>query len=679
MDKTVIANQTSPFKRVEEIYQECTPEKVKEVPASKTEYHGKEMYMLQQICKKNEKPMELPPSAYLDGGAYPELHKSYEMQFPPAFNVGDNNESKAPAPIAVEPKPLEPKASEVMLSEPKAPDPKVQLTPTTLVKQDEPSVSMSRPNLVVDQSVSISHADLSDLPDVETSCPDIFINSEPAEPEKTITLTNSLANSKKGASGSSLSLFETRNDIFDTRTSLLGPEKPAARLAPPTKVEKSKPKKEEKLKIVNYESSSDEDDPSPPQFSSHFMEPHGRQDGGILSSDDDSYGLDMENTLYDALIPRPSKAEFLLHPTTPSQPKNTFSRKTVIVMFLIHIGVVWLLWKGGSENSQRIHSTNLSRPDVSLPDIINEKTPTLEVKEPVVNGFTPAGYDPDAVATLPDHKPPKGRVYGVFIAGCAMSSSMNFFLKTLLKSYGVEIMETCYSDEVALGGNWEIMKPGINRFYVQANESMSRSLELMLKEVEETGRSAIIKLEKMDLEVKTTLRDVIKPKVVYAYRGNVLDKMICEIRDCFLKDQPGLGYPVNAKTGERDDQCFNRRLPGGPKTKAYVNPNKFIKHLGKKLRGSMNKYRDLENFYGDDHYSLPKVSTEDLWAFEFSDEKEGYGRSMVAWGQILLAWGFIPDEQRIANVMNAYGFNKRKQKPHSDTIYNLDELIERFA
>ena len=40
----------------------------------------------------------------------------------------------------------------------------------------------------------------------------------------------------------------------------------------------------------------------------------------------------------------------------------------------------------------------------------------------------------------------KGRVYGVFIAGCAMSSAMNFFLKTLLKSYGVEIMETCYSE-----------------------------------------------------------------------------------------------------------------------------------------------------------------------------------------------------------------------------------------
>merc|ERR1719483_755139 len=287
MDKTVIANQTSPeewreyaFKRVEEIYQECAPEKVKKVPALKTKYHGKETYMLQQICKKNKKPMELPPyplrkefgkvclmpSAYLDGGAYPEFHKSYEMQFPPPFNVEDNVESKAPAPKAAEPKAPKPKAPEVKLSEPNAPEPKVQLTPATLVKQGEPSVSMSRPNLVVDQFVSISRADLADLPDVETSRPDIFINSEPgslknldktpsksnAEPGKTITLTNILANSKKGASESSSSLFETRSDIFDTRTSLLEPEKPKATLAPPKKVEK--------LKIVNYESSSDEDE-----------------------------------------------------------------------------------------------------------------------------------------------------------------------------------------------------------------------------------------------------------------------------------------------------------------------------------------------------------------------------------------------------------------------------------
>ena len=93
-------------------------------------------------------------------------------------------------------------------------------------------------------------------------------------------MTNILANSKKGTSESSSSLFETRSDIFDTRTSLLEPEKPKARLAPPKKVEKSKPKKEEKLKIVSYESSSDEDeepkisskiqsepknDPSPPR------------------------------------------------------------------------------------------------------------------------------------------------------------------------------------------------------------------------------------------------------------------------------------------------------------------------------------------------------------------------------------------------------------------------------
>jgi len=383
------------------------------------------------------------------------------------------------------------------------------------------------------------------------------------------------------------------------------------------------------------------------------MEPHGRQEGGILSSDDDSFG------------PRPM---------SPRQPKNSFSRISVIVMFLILIGVVRILWKGESEPAPTTDAANLSHPNV-----INQKTPAPDANEPVVNAFTPAGYDPDAVATLPKYDPPEGQVYGVFIAGCAMSSAMNFFLKTLLKSYGVDIMETCYPDEVKMGGNWEIMKPGVNRFYPKANESMSYSLELMLREVKETGKSAIIKLEKMSQEVQTTLKYIIKPKVVYAYRGNVLDKMICEIRDCFLKTQPDLGYPVNAKTGERDNQCFNRRLPGGPKTKAYVNPDGFLLRLKKKAKGVMGNHRNLENFYGDDDFVLPKVSTEDLWAFEFSDAKDGYRRSMLAWSQILLAWGFIPDEQRIANVMSAYGFSKRKQKPHRETIYNLEELIEKFG
>ena len=87
---------------------------------------------------------------------------------------------------------------------------------------------------------------------------------------------------------------------------------------------------------------------------------------------------------------------------TPHQPKNSFSRMSVLIMFLIFIGAIRFLWKGESANSSQSHSTNLS-----LLDIINQTTPTLEVKQPVVNAFTPAGYDPDAVAILPEYKSPK--------------------------------------------------------------------------------------------------------------------------------------------------------------------------------------------------------------------------------------------------------------------------------
>ena len=67
-------------------------------------------------------------------------------------------------------------------------------------------------------------------------------------------------------------------------------------------------------------------------------------------------------------------------------------------------------------------------------------------------------------------------------------------------------------------------------------------------------------------------------RLVSSVRGNALDLLVCNTRDCF--GSVGGQYPVDAYTGERSDLCFDRRHVGkGNTTKAFINTDVLVEAL----------------------------------------------------------------------------------------------------
>eukprot|EP00493_Phyllostaurus_siculus_P007247 UN07321 len=75
--------------------------------------------------------------------------------------------------------------------------------------------------------------------------------------------------------------------------------------------------------------------------------------------------------------------------------------------------------------------------------------------------------------------------------------------------------------------------------------------------------------------MKDLFRNIIPCKVIYAYRGNYLDRMVCTVRDCF---ENGFGTAVWADTGKKSNICIERRY-SNKTTKAKLVPGELMRGL----------------------------------------------------------------------------------------------------
>jgi hypothetical protein len=298
-----------------------------------------------------------------------------------------------------------------------------------------------------------------------------------------------------------------------------------------------------------------------------------------------------------------------------------------------------------------------------------------------------------------------GRSLALISSGCSASSITIEFTKQLIMAHGVAVQ----------GGAYEIMKPETNRFWDSALEKLKSGSRRYLKRLGDMGSDELaskdhpyqdVIIEAMNQSIadaaskdnkllfkvganmmlgrKRTEKwgdgNIGSNKVPqglidlgvsfrHHYRENVLDVMVCAVRDCFAGGSRM--YPVYANNGTKvEGLCMDRRKAKVKVKAQFDDPSHLIKKMRKK-----KELIDAEVGLVD---SIPGVGeaykTEDLFAFEYTDDEEVFESSLKEWMSFISST-VDPDEAIVAKFLRKYQ-GKLTMKPHSETIYNIDEVAE---
>ena len=273
----------------------------------------------------------------------------------------------------------------------------------------------------------------------------------------------------------------------------------------------------------------------------------------------------------------------------------------------------------------------------------------------------------------------------IYALGCSGSSATgrllaNVFLKatkvkTLFGGHKRNNREACDPDSPTyLNGDWEALRENKNCFYKGSPEGESlRDQALMASAMTQTNdaiveKNAIWLFNPPPLNGVTLQRALdMGTRAVSMIRSNRLDRMICQVRDCFDRS---LGSSVNASTGQDSDLCFERRHVANPDlTKVKFYPDQILRGLRDYEKELEDQSALLQNFS-----SIVTVTFEHLFAFEF-DATTGLQESTTEWHKLLKALGYSLQERDISDLLKKTGLvGTMTRKNHKDLVFNYDEL-----
>ena len=147
------------------------------------------------------------------------------------------------------------------------------------------------------------------------------------------------------------------------------------------------------------------------------------------------------------------------------------------------------------------------------------------------------------------------------------------------------------------------------------------------------------------------------------YRQNVLDRCICEIKDCFYAAKD-FGFPVFAANGTRTDLCFQRRHHPEIKIQASITDGHGCIAAGEKLVQEVQRYS-----------SNSSVITEHLFEFESSSDEDAFARSIEQWMAFLRPLLKQHLSRRvIEQVLEEYRGSRLALISQESKVYNYNEL-----
>jgi hypothetical protein len=281
--------------------------------------------------------------------------------------------------------------------------------------------------------------------------------------------------------------------------------------------------------------------------------------------------------------------------------------------------------------------------------------------------------------------------------GCSGSSATAVLTRSLLRYHGIPVPPAAVRRVVKgkpappKGPGWpsELLNRGTNWFLESTYNDMGKAMELAAAEMARTKQTLFFKSMVQSLQGTgqnndewASLKPVFKKLnmfAVIATRTNVLDEIVCQVRDCF---KPRYGTPVD-KHGQKSNLCFKRRgAPGNPTSRVRVKSTSLNEVYKAKLRTDrlvhVIKHElqlvDVARKNLKSAGIFPKtVAEEDLLDFQ-TNSPGSFKRAVAAWSVLLQSLGVTPDEKIVKSFLSRYRNTHPDPPDHVDVIYNFAEV-----
>ena len=295
----------------------------------------------------------------------------------------------------------------------------------------------------------------------------------------------------------------------------------------------------------------------------------------------------------------------------------------------------------------------------------------------------------------------------IFQRGCSQSTWVTNTTMGLLNYFDI----LTYSEE------YEALKPHKNRFYDKKTDNMPKAMLDFYRYIQTNHSGSWWVFKGSQGHLTSDIVYILKKlntKVLNVYRSNVIDKLACDIRDCFkgnynvnginansnsnidklnkikklkslkrsmknklnnMNNKDSIGYNVD-EFGDISDECFQRRFMNNSTNKAYINVQNLPKALDQGFRAGQFQETFLKKL---NFNNFPTIKTEDLTSYEYGGF-HGLAVSTTAWKYLLANIGVGLDqpkqivEKKINLFLQKNGYGDLKLKSQRETIYNYNEV-----
>ena len=188
------------------------------------------------------------------------------------------------------------------------------------------------------------------------------------------------------------------------------------------------------------------------------------------------------------------------------------------------------------------------------------------------------------------------------------------------------------SSEQYLNGAWETFRAQKNCFE-QKNRKGSASEEAIRLTAEAIRKRDAVWFANPPPLDRHTAAVLVEhhSKIVSMSRQNVLDRLICNVRDCFDTKH---GQSIDLATRKPSRLCFGRRQSNDTIV-AHLNVDRLVKKLKEALIANERQAGMIRAF---GFHTVASTSYEALTAFEY--DSANLNQSINAWDYVLRSWGY---------------------------------------
>eukprot|EP00928_Gymnodinium_smaydae_P040728 TRINITY_DN2759_c0_g3_i3.p1 TRINITY_DN2759_c0_g3~~TRINITY_DN2759_c0_g3_i3.p1 ORF type:complete len:377 (-),score=62.19 TRINITY_DN2759_c0_g3_i3:304-1344(-) len=248
--------------------------------------------------------------------------------------------------------------------------------------------------------------------------------------------------------------------------------------------------------------------------------------------------------------------------------------------------------------------------------------------------------------------------------GCSGTTELGEQLRDLLEELG----EKPYRNV-----SWEALWPGTNPFYDERVGMAQAVIDMAVAATRVNQRLAFkVSLPTLDLDTATVLAGL-NASMAFFWRSNVLDHLVCEVRDCFFRDR---GEHTVDASGHRLDLCFKRRFANQP-VKALLNTTTVAKRLKKKLHYPEYCLTELGRF-GIENTTIGKFSFEGLFRHESDDTAGALEETTSEWLRLLKVFDVDASPSKVREFFRPT-VGAHPLRPSADSIYNPKAVRQALA